>query len=87
MLSRRSVMSVTLLLLQPHAPWWILIGAQKFSVTVEDAALNMKSKLIYVSHQVKFAASRGYLKKIDLGKEDVPVIKEVCTPVQKGRGI
>lgn len=84
-LNKRSVISVTLLLLQPHVPWWILIGAHKILVTVADAALNMKSKLIYVSHQVKFAALRGCLKKTNL--EDVPVTKEVHTPVQRGIGI
>lgn len=68
-------------------PWWILIGAQKSSVTVEDAALKMKNKLIYVSHQIKFAALRAHLMKINLEKEDIPVIKEVCTPGQKGIGL
>lgn len=84
-LNKRLVILITLLLLQPHVPLWILIGAHKVLVTVEDAALNMKSKLIYVSRQVKFAALRGCLKKTSL--EDVPVTKEVYIPVQRGMGI
>lgn len=83
-LNTRLVISVTLLSLQPHAPCWILNGAQNLLVAVGDAVLKRKSKLIYVSHQVRFAALRGRMKKINLGKEDVPLTNEfICAPMQR----
>lgn len=57
-------------------------------VAVGDTVLKRKSKLIYVSHQIRFAALRGFMKRINLGKEDVPLTKEVMrAPMQRYRNI
>lgn len=83
-----SVISITLLLLQPYVPWWILNDAQKCMVNVEHVVIKLKSKLIYVTHQVRYAAFRGRLKKIYLEKEDEPLTKDaMCAPVQRGVGM
>lgn len=84
LLNKRSVISVTRLLPQPQLPWWILVGAQNLSVSAGDSVLKRKSKLIYVSHQVRSAALRGLLK-INLEKEDLPLTKGVVfASVQRG---
>ena len=46
-------------------------------VNVRNAVLDMKSKLNYACHQVRFAALRGHSRMIDLEKEYLPLTKGV----------